>query len=78
MGKNLMSKAPFNAVPLPTDDVIPAQTLAFLQTLPPLNVYRMLTNIPSSLQPFIELARSFLNSDAASHGEPKARASSPW
>jgi len=63
MGENLMSKAPFNAVPLPTDDAIPAQTLAFLQTLPPLNVYRMLTNVPNSLQPFIELARSFLNSD---------------
>lgn len=48
------------AVPLPTDESLPTETKEFLHTLPALNVYRMFANIPRSLPPFIQLAKSFL------------------
>jgi 4-carboxymuconolactone decarboxylase len=45
---------------LPTDAELSADSRAALATVPPLNVFRMVARAPSSLAPFIQLARSIL------------------
>src|SRR5579872_1453365 len=47
-----------NSVPLPQDDQLPEAIQQTLAELPPLNVYRMIANVPASFQPYIDLARS--------------------
>jgi len=50
-----------NQIELPKDDDLDTNTVTFLQSLPPLNVFRMLAYLPKSLPPFINLVRSILN-----------------
>jgi 4-carboxymuconolactone decarboxylase len=47
-------------ITLPTNAELAGDTLAALGTAPPLNVFRMIARAPSSLAPFIALARSIL------------------
>jgi 4-carboxymuconolactone decarboxylase len=47
-------------ITIPTDDELSPEALATLKTVPPLNVFRMMARAPSSLAPFIQLARSVL------------------
>ena len=47
-------------ITLPTDDELSPEAIATLKTVPPLNVFRMMARAPSSLAPFIQLARSVL------------------
>jgi alkylhydroperoxidase family enzyme len=52
-------------ISLPTDAELPADALAALQQVPPLNVFRMVARAPASVGPFIQLARSILASGDA-------------
>ena len=45
---------------LPADAELSEATRAALATVPPLNVFRMVARAPTSLPPFIQLARSIL------------------
>ena len=47
-------------VPLPSFDTLPTEIRETLQTLPPLNVFRMVANAPASFQPLLDLASSIL------------------
>jgi alkylhydroperoxidase family enzyme len=47
-------------ITLPTNAELTTELLAALNTAPPLNVFRMVARAPSSLSPFIALARSIL------------------
>lgn len=51
----------FNSVPLPSDDELPPEIQQTLAEKPPLNVYRMLANIPKSFQPYMDLAASIFD-----------------
>lgn len=48
------------AMPLPNDEQLAATTLKTLNSMPPANIFRMMANAPTSLQPFIQLASSIL------------------
>jgi len=48
------------AIPLPTDDQLPADIRDTLSSLPPVNVFRMMGNAPASFHAFIQLAGSIL------------------
>ncbi len=54
-------QVPFTSVPLPKDDQLPKAIRKTLDKLPPLNVYRMMANVPTSFQPWIDFAKSLLN-----------------
>ena len=47
-------------VPLPKDANLPADVRQVLATLPPLNVFRMMANVPASFRPLMDLAMSIL------------------
>ncbi len=47
-------------MPLPTDAELPDEIRAVLQTLPPLNVFRMIATVPASFRPWLDLAASIL------------------
>ena len=47
-------------IPLPTDADLSTEIRETLQTLPPLNVFRMAANAPASFKPFVDLAFSIL------------------
>ena len=47
-------------VPLPEDANLPADVRKVLATLPPLNVFRMMANVPASFRPLMDLAMSIL------------------
>ena len=47
-------------LPLPTDDALPAEVVAVLRNLPPLNVFRAIAALPASFRPFMELGGSLL------------------
>lgn len=47
-------------VPLPKDANLPADVRQVLATLPPLNVFRMMANVPASFRPWMDLAMSIL------------------
>jgi len=57
-------------LPLPTDDELPREAVETLAALPPLNVFRAVAILPSSLRPFLELGGSIL---AGSELTPKQR-----
>lgn len=48
----------FNTVPLPSDNQLPTDAQALLKQSPPLNVFRMMANVPQSVGPFLQMARS--------------------
>lgn len=48
------------AIPLPSDDDLPPEAVKILAALPPLNVFRAVAGLPSSLRPFLELGGSIL------------------
>ena len=54
-------------IPLPSDAELSPEVLATLQTLPPLNVFRMMANAPASFRPLIDLALSILLHSAFDH-----------
>jgi len=47
-------------VPLPDDSQLSPEVHETLKPLPPLNVFRMMANVPASLKPLIEFAASLL------------------
>jgi 4-carboxymuconolactone decarboxylase len=49
-----------STIPLPSDAELSPEILATLQTLPSLNVFRMMANAPASFRPLIDLALSIL------------------
>lgn len=57
-------------VPLPNDDQLPAEIVKILKELPPINVFRMVANVPTSFIPFIDFAKSLL---ALGKFDPKLR-----
>ncbi len=57
-------------LPLPKNDELPAEIKETLETLPPLNVFRMVANAPASFKGFLELAMSIL---AKSEFDPRKR-----
>jgi alkylhydroperoxidase family enzyme len=57
-GEFLM-KQKFKTIPLPDINSLPKNVHDLLEHLPPLNVYKMVANVPSSLLPFVDLAQSF-------------------
>jgi alkylhydroperoxidase family enzyme len=50
------------SIPLPADEEIPQEIRETLKKLPPLNLFRMLANVPASFQPFLDIAMSVLAS----------------
>jgi 4-carboxymuconolactone decarboxylase len=52
--------APFNTVPLPNDTQLSPSIREALKQNPPINVFRMLANVPQSFAPFMALAKSLL------------------
>jgi 4-carboxymuconolactone decarboxylase len=54
-------RQPIKSVPLPDVNTLPQNERELLERLPQLNVFKMLTNLPNSLIPFIEFTKSFLN-----------------
>lgn len=53
--------ADFNTAPMPTDAQLTPAMQAELKQLPPLNVFRMMTNVPQSFGPFIQMVKSLIN-----------------
>src|SRR5262249_11848166 len=47
-------------LPLPADEDLPPDAVQVLAALPPLNVFRAVAILPSSLRPFLELGGSIL------------------
>lgn len=47
-------------VPLPTDEQLSPDIRKTLASIPPANIFRMMANAPTSLNPFIQLASSIL------------------
>lgn len=47
-------------IPLPQDADLPEEARKALASLPPLHVFRMMANAPSSFRPFLDLAGSIL------------------
>jgi alkylhydroperoxidase family enzyme len=47
-------------IPLPSDDQLPADIRDTLANLPPVNVFRMMANAPTSFHGFLQLAGSIL------------------
>jgi len=47
-------------LPLPTDQELPPEAVRALAALPPLNVFRAVAILPTSLRPFLELGGSIL------------------
>ncbi|MFZ0888725.1 MAG: carboxymuconolactone decarboxylase family protein [Candidatus Binataceae bacterium] len=47
-------------VPLPDDSQLSPEVRETLKPLPPLNVFRMMANVPASLKPLVEFAASLL------------------
>ena len=47
-------------MPLPRDEDLPEPTRAALAQIPPLNIFRMVANAPTSFQPLMDLAASIL------------------
>ncbi len=52
--------ASFNTVPLPADDQLPPAIQQKLKQLPPINVFRMVANVPQTFIPFVDMATSLL------------------
>lgn len=50
----------FHSIPLPKDAELPETIRKTLRSLPAINVFRMLANVPQSFPPFVQLARSLL------------------
>ncbi|MFQ5515570.1 MAG: carboxymuconolactone decarboxylase family protein [Myxococcota bacterium] len=48
------------SIPLPRDAELPEDVRKTLASLPPLHVFRMMANAPTSLRPFLDLAGSIL------------------
>ncbi len=46
---------PFRTIPLPQNAQLPEAIQKSLASLPPLNVFHMLANVPTSFEPFIQL-----------------------
>lgn len=53
--------ASFNTVPLPSDSKLPPSIQTILKQNPPINVFRMLANVPQSFPSFMALAKSLLS-----------------
>ena len=47
-------------IELPSDDSLSDEARALLSRLPPLNVFRMVANVPASLQAFVDLVSSIM------------------
>jgi AhpD family alkylhydroperoxidase len=47
-------------IPMPADADLTPEIRVVLNNLPPLNVFRMVANVPASFKPFIDLAASIL------------------
>lgn len=58
-GKHMTQK--LKTVPLPDTNSLPKNVRDLLEQLPPLNVFKMVANVPTSLPPFIEFTKSFFN-----------------
>ena len=54
------SPADAPAIPLPTDDELPAEVRDAIANLPALNIFRMLGRLPQSFRPFLQLGGSLL------------------
>jgi 4-carboxymuconolactone decarboxylase len=54
------SPADAPAIPLPTDDELPAEVRDAIANLPALNLFRMLGRLPQSFRPFLQLGGSLL------------------
>jgi 4-carboxymuconolactone decarboxylase len=58
---NTEKLAGFDTVPLPMDAQLPLSIQETLKQNPPINVFRMLANVPPSFPPFMALAKSLLS-----------------
>lgn len=50
----------FKTVPLPDEKTLPPSIQTLLSSLPPLNIFRMLANVPQSFEPMILFSKSII------------------